>query len=238
MNKGCQRKLKKNNSIILGGFQDVEFFFPHSKWVGEKKKKIKTLKFWRLLNSNSFWFEALCFNSWQISLQCHELFTLSIVTCIRNRVISNTNQNTNTVGKFRCTVSSQPSPKFYDTFPKKEDLLKSTLSWGCIQLQDSGILVKNSQSAQMPTKETPSYFNQIKWILIHNAIPLVFHVNSILKQFQCSTTDSHRLAKWLHCVLINTNADNAPLGIKYWTNEEAEKTPKIRSRLDSKFCQK
>lgn len=189
-------------------------FFPHSKWVGKKKKdknleilkvaKFKLILIWSTLFQQLANFPSVSWTFYTFHCNLHQ----------KQRVISNTNQNTNTVGKFICTVSSQPSPKFYHTFPKKEDLLKPTLSWECIQLQHSGILVKNSQSAQMPTKETPSYFNQIKWILIYNAIQLVFHVNSILKQLQCSTTDSHRLAKWLHCVLINTNADIVPLGIK------------------------
>lgn len=56
---------------------------------------------------------------------------------------------------------------------------------------------------------------------------VTFICKSILKEFLHSTTDSYRLVKRLHCLLINTNADIAPLGIKYWSNKEAGKTPKI-----------
>lgn len=53
-------------------------------------------------------------------------------------------------------------------------LLYFSQKWGFIEADSpedafdfhGGILVKNSQSAQMLTKETSSYFNQIKWILI------------------------------------------------------------------------
>lgn len=164
MNKGCQRKLKKTNSIILRGFQDVDFFSPTLNEWGKKKKKIKTLKFWRLLNSNSFWFEALCFNSWQISLQCHELFTLSIVTCIRNK--ESLQIQTKIQTQLESLDVANPLQNFTILFPKRS-IYRSQLSpEGAFNFKT----VKNSQSAQMPTKETPSYFNQIKWILIYNAI--------------------------------------------------------------------
>ena len=165
-------------------------------------------------------------------------FTLLIATCIRNKESFKTQTKTQSQLENSDLQSLPNLLKNVIILFTKWGIYWTRLSQGCIQLQHSGTPVKKSQSAQTPTKQTWSYLNQMKWVLIRNAIKLVLHVNSILNKFLRSTIDLYRLAEWLLCMLINTTADVAPLGIKYWSNKETGKASKIRSRLNSKFCQK